>query len=186
MTKNVTNLKSIILGGGCFWCLEAVYHQIKGLEVISGYAGGTTKNPTYDQVCSGRTGHAEVVKIIYDPKEITLADILEIFFEIHNPTTKNRQANDIGTQYRSIILYNDPKELEIINAKIKKAEEYWDKPIVTEVEPLKEFYEAEKYHQQFYKKNPNQGYCRVMIDPKIVKLKKSLLPKLELTDKLIE
>jgi len=179
------NFNTIVLGGGCFWCLEAVYHQIKGLEVISGYAGGTTKNPTYEEVCSGRTGHAEVVKVIYNPKEISLNDILEIFFDIHDPTTKNRQGNDIGTQYRSIIFYNDPKDVKVINANMKKAEEHWNRPIVTEVQPLKEFYEAEDYHQQYYKKNPNQGYCRVMISPKIAKLRKSLLPKLELTDKLI-
>ncbi|MBN1329723.1 MAG: peptide-methionine (S)-S-oxide reductase MsrA [Candidatus Heimdallarchaeota archaeon] len=186
MTEKLANMKSIVLGGGCFWCLEAVYHQIKGLEVVSGYAGGTIKNPSYEEVCSGRTGHAEVIRITYNPNVISLEDILEIFFEIHDPTTRNRQGNDVGTQYRSIILYNDPNEIEIINKKKKKAEEYWKKPIVTEVQSLQEFYQAEEYHQQYYKKNPRQGYCRVMIDPKITKLRKSILPKMELSESLLK
>ncbi|NHK29709.1 MAG: peptide-methionine (S)-S-oxide reductase MsrA [Asgard group archaeon] len=174
-----TDNKVIILGGGCFWCLEAVYNQIKGVEAISGYAGGTTRNPTYNQVVSGRTGHAEVVKVIYDSSVITLEQILEIFFEIHDPTTLNRQGNDIGTQYRSIVFYANTNEKEIIEKAIQKAQKNWKGPIVTEVQKLAEFFEAEDYHQKYYEKNPNQGYCRVIIKPKLNKLNKEILPKLE-------
>jgi methionine-S-sulfoxide reductase len=179
ITKKSNNQVFIILGGGCFWCLEAVYNKIKGVEAISGYAGGKTKNPTYRQVCSGRTGHAEVVKVLYDPEIISLAKILEIFFTMHDPTTLNRQGNDIGTQYRSIVFYSTPEEKEIIEQAIEKAQKDWVRPIVTEVEKLTKFYKAEEYHQRYYDKNPNQGYCRVMISPKIAKLKKDILPKLE-------
>jgi len=175
------NIKSIVLGGGCFWCLEAVYNQIDGLEVVSGYAGGITKNPTYEQVCSGTTGHAEVVKINYNPSIISLKTILEIFFEIHNPTTLNRQGNDIGTQYRSIILFSDEEELEIINEVINEVQKEWLTPIVSEVYKLDAFYEAENYHQKYFERNPNQRYCKFIINPKIIKFKKHILPKLEFT-----
>ncbi|NHJ47740.1 MAG: peptide-methionine (S)-S-oxide reductase MsrA [Asgard group archaeon] len=179
MTDDISKQKSIVLGGGCFWCLEAVYNRIKGIKAISGYAGGTTKNPTYKQVITGRTGHAEVVKLNYDPTTISLMTILEIFFDIHDPTTLNRQGNDIGTQYRSIILYLTNEEKEIIQDAIKEAQKKWPDSIVTEVIELEVFYKAENYHQGYYEKNPNQGYCRVIIRPKLNKLQKEILPKLE-------
>lgn len=175
---------SIVLGGGCFWCLEAVYNRVEGVkEVVSGYAGGKTKNPSYEEVSSGTTGHAEVVKVIYYPSKITLKSILEIFFQMHDPTTLNRQGNDIGTQYRSIILYETDEEKELIQEVIKEVENnsHWKRPVVTEFKQLKEFYKAEDYHQNYYEKNPKQGYCRVVIDPKINKLTKKVLPKLEYT-----
>ncbi|MFW9923232.1 MAG: peptide-methionine (S)-S-oxide reductase MsrA, partial [Candidatus Thorarchaeota archaeon] len=125
--KQDTNFKTIILGGGCFWCLEAVFNQIKGIEVVSGYAGGTLKNPSYEEVCSGKTGHAEVVKLTYDTRTISLEQILEIFFKMHDPTTPNRQGNDVGTQYRSIVFYSNQNEKLIITKAIQKAEEYWKK-----------------------------------------------------------
>lgn len=178
ITEN--KFKTIVLGGGCFWCLEAVFNRIKGIEAISGYAGGTIKNPSYDQVCSGKTGHAEVVKINYDPTIITLEEILEIFFEIHDPTTLNRQGYDIGTQYRSIILYTNTDEKKTIEEVMKKAEKKWKEKIVTEVKQLREFYIAEDYHQNYFDKNPNERYCRFIIQPKIDKLKKEILPKVEL------
>jgi peptide-methionine (S)-S-oxide reductase len=173
------NTKSIVLGGGCFWCIEAVYHRIKGVEVASGYAGGTTVNPSYDEVVSGRTGHAEVVKVTYNPEIISLKMILEVFYEMHDPTTLNRQGNDIGTQYRSIILYTKLEDEKTIQAAVKDAQKHWEGPIVTEVGELEEFYKAEEYHQSYFEKNPNQGYCRVIIAPKITKLMKNVLPKLE-------
>jgi methionine-S-sulfoxide reductase len=180
ITDNKTNQKSIVLGGGCFWCLEAAYNKIKGIEAISGYAGGELKNPTYEEICTGRTGHAEVVKVKYDPTTISLEQILEIFFEMHNPTTLNRQGNDIGPQYRSILFYSSEEEKQIIEKAIQKAQKNWKRPIVTEVKQLSDFYKAEDYHQRYYEKNPNQGYCRVIISPKIAKLTKKVLPKLEL------
>ena len=177
--SKITENKIIILGGGCFWCLEAVYNQIDSIEAISGYAGGSTINPTYREVTTGRTGHAEVVKISYNSTKIKLKEILDIFFQIHDPTTLNRQGNDIGTQYRSIAFYSTEEEKEIIEAALKEAQKNWANPIVTEIQKLKEFYPAEDYHQRFFEKNPTQGYCRVIIQPKINKLKKQILPKLE-------
>jgi len=179
ITVEKSSNKTIVLGGGCFWCLEAVYNQIKRIEVVSGYAGGTTKNPSYEDVVKGRTGHAEVVKVTYNPEIITMKEILEIFFQMHDPTTRNRQGNDIGTQYRSIILFTTPKDEKTIQVVIKNAQKNWEQSIVTEVGELEEFYKAEEYHQQFFEKNPNQGYCRVIIAPKIAKLMKIVLPKLE-------
>ena len=179
ITESETSNKKIILGGGCFWCLEAAFNEIVGIEAISGYAGGTTKNPTYREVCSGTTGHAEVVKIIYNPEKISLKQILQIFFQLHDPTTLNRQGNDIGTQYRSIIFYQTPEENQIIKETIQEAQKKLIKPIVTEVLKLSEFYIAEDYHQRYYEKNPSEGYCRVIIKPKLEKLKKVVLPKLE-------
>jgi len=159
--------------------LEAVYNQIEGLEVISGYAGGTTNNPSYQEVCAGVTEHAEVVKVIFDPAIITLRTILDIFFQMHDPTTLNRQGNDIGTQYRSIILYTSEEDKTIIQQAITSAQKKWNKPIVSEVVKLEVFYKAEEYHQNYYKKNSNQSYCRVLIQPKIAKLKEVVLPKLD-------
>ena len=179
MTNDKSNSKMIVLGGGCFWCLEAAYNEIDGIEAISGYAGGSVKNPSYREVCSGTTGHAEVVKINYNPDKISLQQILEIFFQIHDPTTLNRQGNDIGTQYRSIIFYETAGEKQIIENTIQKIQKNLTRSIVTQVEELTDFYEAEDYHQRFYEKNPTQGYCRAIIKPKLEKLRKTVLPKLE-------
>lgn len=170
------------LAGGCFWCLEAVYQQLKGVEkVVSGYAGGHVANPSYQAVCSGTTGHAEVVQITYNPDIVTYKDLLDVFFTIHDPTTLNRQGNDVGTQYRSAIYYHTPQQKQIAEQTIKDvtAEGVWDNPIVTEVEPLDVFYPAEDYHQNYYVDNPNQGYCRVVIAPKVAKFRQKYLAKLK-------
>ncbi|MGD2157051.1 MAG: peptide-methionine (S)-S-oxide reductase MsrA [Anaerolineales bacterium] len=170
------------LGGGCFWCLEAIYEQIKGVEqVISGYSGGHISNPSYEQVCTGRTGHAEVVQIHYDPKVINYREMLEVFFSIHNPTTLNRQGTDVGPQYRSIILYHNEEQKDIAEQVIKELEysEIWQDPIVTELEQLEVFYQAEDYHQEYYQRNPNQSYCQVVISPKVAKFRQRFLDKLK-------
>lgn len=164
------------LGGGCFWCIEAIYNDLRGVSsAISGYAGGHTKNPTYEQVCSHRTGHAEVVQVTFDPNVITYQDVLDIFFQIHDPTTLNRQGNDVGDSYRSIILTHDAEQERIAKATIKaltEAKAFHD-PIVTQVVPLTEFYPAENYHQEYFKNNPNQPYCRFVVSPKVSKFRKS-------------
>ncbi len=163
------------LAGGCFWCLEAVYQEMEGVEeVVSGYAGGDVKNPTYRQVCSGRTGHAEVVQVTFDPQVVSYRDLLEVFFTIHNPTTLNRQGADVGTQYRSAILYHDDAQRETAEAVIGEleAEGVYDDPIVTEVEPLEAFYPAEEKHQNYYRSNPGLPYCQAVINPKLAKLRK--------------
>lgn len=163
--------EEIVLGGGCFWCLEAVYEKINGvLDVVSGYAGGTTPNPTYEQVCSGTTGHAEVVRVRYDPRLITEAQILDWFWKAHDPTTLNRQGADVGTQYRSILLYKDSAQKSRFEQSRNAAQRLFDRPIVTEIVPLTAFYTAEAYHQDYFRKNPNAGYCRVVITPKLNKL----------------
>ena len=163
-------MREIILGGGCFWCIEAVMRRVRGVkEAISGYAGGERANPTYQQVCSGATGHAEVVKVIYDQKEITLDELLDIFFAIHDPTTLNRQGADVGTQYRSVVYYENEEEKKAIEAAIERAQKEYSDPIVTEVSPKPKFYEAESYHQNYYDQNPMQGYCQVVIKPKVQK-----------------
>ena len=164
------------LGGGCFWCLEAIFQQVQGVKrVIPGYAGGHSPNPDYKSVCSGTTGHAEVVQISFDPTAISFSGVLYIFWRFHDPTTLNRQGADIGTQYRSIILYQDDKQQSLARDLKKETDEsdLWDNTIVTEIEPLKEFFEAEQYHHNYYINNPNQPYCSVIIDPKVEKLKKS-------------
>jgi peptide-methionine (S)-S-oxide reductase len=169
------------LGGGCFWCLEAVYEQLKGvLGVVSGYAGGVVPNPTYQQVCTGRTGHAEVVQVTFDPVVITFKELVEVFFTIHDPTTLNRQGADVGTQYRSAIFYHDEGQRTIAEAAIQRieAEGIWDNPIVTEVTPLEVFYKAEDYHQEYYRRNRGQPYCQVVIAPKVAKFRKQYLEKL--------
>jgi peptide-methionine (S)-S-oxide reductase len=160
-----------IIGGGCFWCTEAVFEMLKGVkEVVSGYAGGATKNPTYKDICTGRTGHAEVIKIVYDPSLISYQKILSIFAECHNPTTLNRQGADVGTQYRSTIMYlSEEQKKQAIAWKKKLTEKYID-PVVTEIVEAPFFYPAEEYHQDYYKKNPNQGYCTFVIRPKLKKL----------------
>lgn len=164
------------LGGGCFWCVEAVFEQLQGvLDVVPGYAGGSVEDPSYEQVCRGDTGHAEVVQITFDPQQITFRQILEVFFEIHDPTTLNRQGGDVGSQYRSVIFYHDSRQREIAEGVIRELEEegLWGRPIVTEITPMPEFYEAEPYHHEYYRKNPQQPYCRVTIAPKVAKLRKN-------------
>ena len=160
----------IVLGGGCFWCIEAVYRNVKGvLLAVSAYTGGARPNPTYENVCSGATGHAEVVDITYDAKVISLEEILDIFFAIHDPTTLNQQGADRGTQYRSVIYYEDEGQKHRIKASIQKHQADFSKPIVTEVSPLGAVYEAEPYHQNYYSLNSQQGYCQVVIAPKLQK-----------------
>lgn len=169
------------LGGGCFWCLEAAYELLNGIErCVPGYAGGSVPNPTYQQVCSGTTGHAEVVELTYDPDVISYRDILEVFFTIHDPTTPNRQGADVGPQYRSIILWHDEEQrrtAETVIAELER-EGLWDAPVVTEVVPLETFYEAERYHREYYRRNPDQPYCQVVIAPKVAKVRKRYLEKL--------
>ncbi|MGQ0560707.1 MAG: peptide-methionine (S)-S-oxide reductase MsrA [Gemmatimonadota bacterium] len=170
------------LAGGCFWCLEAVYDQLRGIEnVASGYAGGRRPNPTYEQVCTGTTGHAEVVQITYDPLQISYRDLLDIFFTIHDPTTLNRQGGDIGTQYRSAIFYHDDEQKRLAEEKIREleGEKVWHDPIVTEIKPLTQFYPAEEYHRDYFQRNPNQSYCSVVIAPKVAKARKQFLDKLK-------
>jgi peptide-methionine (S)-S-oxide reductase len=169
-TKIMDNHPTLTLGGGCFWCLEAVYEIIPGvLSVTSGYAGGTTNNPTYEQVCSGATGHAEVIQITYNPQTTSLEKLLDLFWQIHDPTTPNRQGYDIGTQYRSIILYTDPQQETIARQSLQQAQKLFPKPIVTEIIPLQKFYPAEDYHQDYFRRNPHAPYCRTIIQPKINK-----------------
>jgi len=164
-----------VFGGGCFWCTEAVFDELRGVKsVVSGYAGGKNKNPTYEQVCMGNTGHAEVIKIEFEPAEISFQDLMTVFFATHDPTTLNRQGNDAGTQYRSAIFYGDEKQKEEAAVFIKELDEAktFKHSIVTTLEPLSEFYPAEDYHQKFYANNPFQGYCQYMIPPKLSKLHK--------------
>lgn len=170
------------LGGGCFWCLEAVFDQVIGVEKVeSGYAGGTVKQPTYREVCSGTTGHAEVVQITFDPQTISFRELLEIFFTVHNPTTLNRQGADIGTQYRSIILYHDEEQRTMAHQVIAEinAAKIWEMPIVTEVVPFTAFYRAEDYHQNYFANNPGQPYCQMVIAPKVVQFRKKFRHRLK-------
>lgn len=175
------NVEKATLGGGCFWCLEAVYQEVDGVtEVVSGYAGGHVANPSYKQVCSGTTGHAEVVQLTYEPAVIRFRDLLEIFFTIHDPTTKDRQGADVGPQYRSIILYQDDEQKNTAKSLIQQFEDegVFDDPIVTEIEPLEAFYRAEGNHQNYYRSNPSQPYCQSVISPKVAKLRKKHAAKL--------
>jgi peptide-methionine (S)-S-oxide reductase len=166
-------MTTYVLAGGCFWCLDAVYRRLKGVtEVISGYSGGEVASPSYEQVSGGSTGHAEAVKITFDESVIPADVILDLFFLIHNPTTLNRQGNDVGTQYRSAMYYADDEQKIAFEAALERAKEHWDDPIVTEVEILQEFYPAEDYHQDYFNKNPGNGYCSIVIEPKIVKARK--------------
>ena len=163
------------LGGGCFWCVEAVFQRIEGvLSVKPGYAGGDIKNPTYKQICTGNTGHAEVAKIEFDPKKITYSQILNVFWQSHDPTTLNRQGNDVGTQYRSVIFFHDESQREIAEKSKIDADKsgYWDNKIVTEITLLNNYYDAEDYHDNYYNNNPNQPYCLFVIKPKLDKLEK--------------
>ncbi|MCB8953919.1 MAG: peptide-methionine (S)-S-oxide reductase MsrA [Ardenticatenales bacterium] len=177
-----TNMEVATLGGGCFWCLEAVYDELMGvLSVESGYAGGRMPHPTYQQVCAGNTGHAEVIRITFDPAIISYKEILQVFFTIHDPTTLNRQGNDVGPQYRSVIFYHSPEQQATAFAVIKEVGDagIWDRPIVTELTPAPEFYLAEEYHQEYYARNPYQGYCRVVIAPKVAKFRKQYVNRLK-------
>ncbi len=164
---------SIVMGGGCFWCVEAVFECLKGVKkVVSGYAGGTNEKPTYDQVCSGRTGHAEVIRVDYDPQVLSLDRLLDVFFAVHDPTTLNRQGADVGTQYRSVVYYVTEAEKATIEKAIERttAEKVWPGRIVTEVSPLPTFYSAEEYHQGYFRNHPNQPYCLFVAAPKVEKL----------------
>ena len=170
------------LAGGCFWCLEAVFDDLRGVESVeSGYMGGDVPDPTYRQVCSGTTGHAEVVQITFDPQVLSFRELLEVFFTIHDPTTLNRQGADIGTQYRSAIFYHSPEQLEIARKTISElnAEGIWDAPIVTELSPLTQFYLAEDYHQEYYAQNASQPYCRMVVAPKVAKFRQKFLEKVK-------
>jgi len=169
------------LGGGCFWCLDAVFERVEGVRsVVSGYAGGPSPHPSYKEVCSGTTGHAEVVQLRFDPSVIAFRDILEIFFAIHDPTTVNRQGADVGTQYRSVIFHHDEAQerdaRDVIAA--LEADGTWDAPVVTEVAPLEAFYEAEAYHQEYFRRNPYQPYCQVVVAPKVAKLRQKFAHRL--------
>jgi peptide-methionine (S)-S-oxide reductase len=167
------NMETIILGGGCFWCIEAVYQRIQGVHTVtSGYTGGHTQNPSYEEVSNADTGHAEVVKIDYNPKEITLEKLLETFWRVHNPTTLNKQGHDIGSQYRSCIYYTNEAQLPVIEKSITAMAEVFQDPIVTLVEPLSVFYPAEEYHQNYFNKHPESGYCQLVIAPKLQKIHK--------------
>lgn len=169
------------LGGGCFWCLDAFYRQVIGIEsVVSGFAGGDVENPSYEQVAYEDTGHAEVVQLTFDPSVVTYREILEIFFTMHDPTTLNRQGNDVGEEYRSVVFYHDDKQKEIaVDMKDNFAAKLWDKPAVTQIEPFTAFYSAEDYHQNFYENNPGAGYCMVVINPKVQKLRQKFASKLK-------
>jgi peptide-methionine (S)-S-oxide reductase len=175
-------LETATLGGGCFWCLEAVYKDLKGVErVVSGYAGGEIENPTYEQVCGGRTGHAEVVQITYDPAVVSYRDLLDVFFTIHDPTTPDQQGMDIGPQYRSIILYHSPEQKAAAERGVAEQGEkgVWPAPVVTQVVPLEKFWPGEHYHQDYYERNPRQRYCQIVIAPKVAKFRKQYLERLK-------
>jgi len=170
------------LGGGCFWCTEAVFSELKGVEKVeSGYSGGTVPNPTYEQVCTGRTGHAEVVQITFNPTVISYKEILQIFFTVHDPTTLNRQGADVGAQYRSAIFYHNEEQRMIAEQVVKEIEDakIWDAPIVTQLAPFEAFYKAEDYHQEYFKQNPYQSYCQVVVAPKVAKFRAHYRAKLK-------
>lgn len=180
--NNANGLEVATLGGGCFWCLEAVYDELQGVEkVVSGYAGGHVVNPTYKQVCTGTTGHAEVVQVTFDPSQVSFREILGVFFTIHDPTTLNRQGADVGPQYRSAIFYHDERQRETAVALIKELDEanIWNSPIVTELAPAGEFYVAEDYHQDYYRNNTYQPYCQVVISPKLAKFRRKYAEQLK-------
>lgn len=177
-----SRLQKATLGGGCFWCLEAIYQDVQGVaQVVSGYAGGEVPNPTYEQVCGKQTGHAEVVQLSFDPDVISYEDLLTIFWRIHDPTTLDRQGNDVGPQYRSIILYHDDDQRATAERSLAEAQaaDIWPNPIVTEIEPLDTFYRAEAYHQNYYNQNRFQPYCLAVIDPKVRKFRKSFQERLK-------
>lgn len=168
------------LGGGCFWCVEAVYQELQGvIKVESGYSGGHVDNPTYREVCAGVTGHAEVAQITFDPSVVSFRDVLHVFFTVHDPTTLNRQGNDAGTQYRSVIYYHSKDQKKVAEEVMKEAQEAWDDPIVTEISGFEKFYKAEDYHQNYFKDNPNQPYCSFVVAPKVKKFREKFKDKLK-------
>jgi peptide-methionine (S)-S-oxide reductase len=174
--------QTAVLGGGCFWCLEAVFDRLDGvISVESGYMGGNVKNPAYREVCSGTTGHAEVVRVTFDPSKTSFQELLEVFFSIHDPTMLNRQGNDIGTQYRSVIFYNSEEQRRTAEETIARLyrEKLWDAPIVTALEPAKEFYVAEDYHQEYFTNNPQQPYCQIIVAPKVKKFQQKFAQKMK-------
>ncbi len=182
--QNNENLAVATLGGGCFWCLEAVYQELDGVkQVVSGYAGGHVPNPDYKSVCTGRTGHAEVVQVTFDPAVVSYDDILRVFFTVHDPTTLNRQGNDVGTQYRSAIFYADAGQEQVARAVMQEITGLgiWSNPIVTEIAPLDTFYAAEDYHQNYYRSNPYQPYCQFVVAPKVAKFRKAFRDRLKAT-----
>ena len=169
------NIQKATLGAGCFWCVEAIFEEVKGVKsVVAGYAGGDEQDPTYREVSSGTTGHAEVTRIVYDPSVVSFDQLLEVFWHTHNPTTKNRQGADVGPQYRSVIFYHNDEQKRIAEKSLKKTDntDLWEDPIVTEVKPIKNYSKAENYHQNYYANNPNAGYCNVVIAPKLKKFRK--------------
>ena len=167
--------ETAVVGGGCFWCVEGAYKIVPGiLKITSGFAGGITENPTYKQVCEGDTNHAEVVQVEFDPAKITYKDVIDLFWDLHDPTTLNRQGHDVGTQYRSIILYANEEQKKLAEQSKLEAKSKFSDPIVTEIVPLKKFYSAEGYHQDYFANNPNQPYCQAVVGPKIAKFKKKL------------
>lgn len=179
---NSFNLQQATFGAGCFWCVEAIFQQLEGVHhVEAGYSGGHVENPSYQDVCSGNTGHAEVARIEFDPSVISYDELLEVFWHTHNPTTLNQQGADIGRQYRSVIFYHDDKQKEMAEKKLKEidASDLWDKPIVTAIEPLRNYYKAEDYHQNYFDNNTTQPYCSTVIAPKIQKMRKAFANKLK-------
>lgn len=180
--SNERKLETATLAGGCFWCVEAVFDELRGVEsVVSGYIGGQRPHPTYQQVCTGATGHAEAIEIKFDPSVVSFRELLEVFFTVHDPTTLNRQGADVGTQYRSAIFYHTPEQREIAEQVIAElnAEKIWDAPIVTELAPASEFYAAEDYHQEYFQNNAGQPYCRAVVAPKVAKFRQKFLEKLK-------
>ena len=180
--SNERGREQATFAGGCFWCVEAVFDELRGVErVESGYAGGSVPAPSYQQVCAGTTGHAEVVRVTYDPNAVSYRDLLNVFFSTHDPTQLNRQGADVGTQYRSAVFYETPEQREAAREVIAEleAQQIWDGPVVTTLEPLTEFYPAEDYHRDYYRRNPNQGYCLAVIAPKVAKFRKQYLDKLK-------
>jgi peptide-methionine (S)-S-oxide reductase len=172
----MSDLQTIVLGGGCFWCTESVYKEVRGVtDVESGYCNGETERPSYEEVCTGRTGHNEVVKLTYDPGQVSLRQLLEVFFVVHDPTQLNRQGNDVGTQYRSGIYYTTPEQKQVADDMIRSMsqEKLFGKPVVTEVQAMTNYWPAEEYHQDFFEKNPTQGYCLAVAAPKVAKFRKT-------------
>ncbi len=180
--SNMPNTETAILGGGCFWCVEATFQQLEGVQsVVSGYMGGRVPNPTYEQVCSGRSGHVEVAQITFDPSIISYEDLLEVFFTVHDPTTLNRQGNDVGEQYRSVIFYRDEEQRKTAQAVIDNLnqEHAFPNPIVTAIEPASTFYPAENYHQDYFNNHPNQPYCMFVVSPKVKKIREKFAARLK-------
>lgn len=181
-SEKETKYKIAVFGGGCFWCSEAIFSQLKGVKkVVSGFSGGTVPNPSYKEVCTGKTGHAECIEITYNPEEISYPELLEVFWDTHDPTTLNRQGADVGSQYRSVIFYTDEEQRKLATEYKERLEKekIWDKPIVTEIVRFDKFYSAEAYHQEYYENNPDQAYCRIVITPKVEKFRKIFADKLK-------